>query len=101
MGSSVVQLRFALSKDEGWIRVAQKSMDDEDDPESDLIIAKKVKMVDDCRARLQSQYLQYADVSRPFDWMTVRSTRLMLLSSIFKLQQTTTPTGGYRLDSRF
>ncbi|KAH0019412.1 hypothetical protein KCU78_g6811, partial [Aureobasidium melanogenum] len=101
MGSSVVQLRFALSKDEGWIRVAQKSMDDEDDPESDIIIAKEIKMVGDCRARLQSRYLQYVDLSRPLDWMTVTSTSLMLVVSIFKPQQTTTPTDDYRLNARF
>jgi hypothetical protein len=77
------------------------TLHDEHDPESDLIIAKKVKMVDDCRARLQSQYLQYADVTRPFDWMTVESTRMMLLSSIFKLQQTTTPNDEYRPNARF
>ncbi|THW24157.1 hypothetical protein D6D23_05348 [Aureobasidium pullulans] len=41
-------------------------------------IARKMRMVGECQSRLQSDYLQYANPSGPFDWMTTTFTRLML-----------------------
>ncbi|THZ72897.1 hypothetical protein D6C85_04417 [Aureobasidium pullulans] len=41
-------------------------------------IARKMRMVGECQTRLQSDYLQYANPSGPFDWMTTTFTRLML-----------------------
>lgn len=43
-------------------------------------IARKMRMVGECQSRLQSDYLQYANPSGPFDWMTTTFTRLMLVS---------------------
>jgi Fungal specific transcription factor domain len=58
------------------------SGDDDDSGGSnvDANFQKKVDMVEECQARLETNYLQYCSSSRPFDWMTVFFARLVLVS---------------------
>jgi len=62
------------------INVSPVSENDDGDAQMDQVVARKIKMVEECQARLESDYLQYANASRPFDWMTITFTRLMLVS---------------------
>ena len=50
------------------------------DSQSENVIQRKIKMVEDCQAGLESKYLQHFNASRPFDWMTMTFNRLMVVS---------------------
>lgn len=63
------------------LNISNTTDNDETEVQSDIFVAKRFEMVHDCRTELETQYLQYADASRPFDWMTITFTRLMLVCS--------------------
>lgn len=50
------------------------------DAQMNQAIARKMRVVGECQTRLQSDYLQYVNPSRPFDWMRTTFARLMLVS---------------------
>lgn len=55
---------------------------DKEGSDMDNIVQKKVNMLDECRVRLETKYLQYCSSSRPFDWMTIFFARLLLVSAL-------------------
>jgi hypothetical protein len=55
---------------------------DGDKSDSNDVVQKKAAMIEECQTRLESRYLHHCNSSRPFDWMTITFTKLILVSYI-------------------
>jgi len=49
------------------------------------ILEQKLMLAEECEAKLQSTYLQHCCNTRPFDWMTMKFTNLMMVSRLLQI----------------